>query len=59
MNFSKFSQSCQSSWSNQSSQSRQSNQPNLETTQPELYINDEDEMIVPQSEHCVVVGQLA
>ena len=56
MNFSKYSQS---SWSNQSSQSRQSNQPNLETTQPELYINDEDEMIVPQSEHCVVVGQLA
>ena len=27
----------------------------LQTTQPELYINDEDEMIVPQSEHCVKV----
>ena len=25
----------------------------LQTTQPELYINDEDEMIVPQSEYCV------
>ena len=28
----------------------------LQTTQPELYINDEDEMIVPQSEHCVKVS---